>query len=98
LIFFFSPPRTISEFIQLETLILDNINTNSVCQIFQELMSLINLHSLSLNIAEYVESSNELFAKLFLLPELNSVFNSNLKQSTLRYFEYIAKVPFGTLF
>jgi hypothetical protein len=66
----FSPPRMISEFIRLETLILDNINTNSLYEIFQELMSLTNLHSLTLNIAEYVDSLIEVFSKVFLLSKL----------------------------
>ncbi|CAF3768986.1 unnamed protein product [Rotaria sp. Silwood1] len=65
-----SSSRIISDFVRLETLILDNINMESLKKIFYELMLLPNLHSLVLNLAEYVQNLNDIFSNIFRLPKL----------------------------
>ncbi|CAF1102934.1 unnamed protein product [Rotaria sordida] len=70
----FSPTHVISKFSCLEILILDNIHTKNLHEIFLELMCLPNLHSMVLHPAEYVQSSIDIFSEIFLL-------------STLKYFK-----------
>ncbi|CAF3044375.1 unnamed protein product, partial [Rotaria sp. Silwood2] len=106
----FSPPHIISEFIQLEKLILDNINMNNLYEIFQELMSLFNLRSLTLNIAEYVDSSIDIFSKLFLLPKLKycyikyqiksdySPLSNYLNISSIEHLIINARFPYNELY
>ncbi len=60
----------ISDFIRLETLILDNISAKNLYKIFLELKFLPNLHLLVLNLAEYVQNSIDVFSKIFLLSKL----------------------------
>ena len=57
----FSPPRIISQFIQLETLILDNINEKYFNNISTDLIFLPKLHSLILNFADYIQISKYSF-------------------------------------
>jgi hypothetical protein len=63
----FSPPNLISKFLELKTLVLDNINYKS----FKNLLKFLpKLHSLTINFDEYIEDPSILFGKLFNLSKL----------------------------
>jgi hypothetical protein len=68
----FSPPRIICEFIQLETLILDNIDARYLHNILKHLTVLPKLQSLVLTPTDYVEDPRILFTLIFHLPKLKS--------------------------
>jgi len=63
-------PRRISYFIQLETLVLDNIDIKNVDIILKHSISLPKLHSLILSIANYVQWPTHLFPQIFRLAKL----------------------------
>ncbi|CAF2074538.1 unnamed protein product [Rotaria magnacalcarata] len=65
-----SSPCIMSDFVRLETLILDNITAKNLYKIFLELMFLPNLHTLVLNPAEYVENATDIFSKIVRLSKL----------------------------
>ena len=66
----FSPPRIISKFLGLETLIFDNIDTKYLNNIFNQLIHLPKLHSLVLNLVDCIQGSNKLFFNILRLPKL----------------------------
>jgi len=66
----FSPSRIITQFSQLETLILDNINAKSFNNISIYLMFLPKLHSLALHFEEYIECPSIPFDQIFSLSKL----------------------------
>ena len=68
----FSPPDIITQFIQLETLVLDNINQKSFNNISSELLLLPKLHSLIISFAGYIKSPHIPFAQIFRLSKLKS--------------------------
>ena len=68
----FSPPRIICDFIQLETLIFDNIDAKYLNNILKHLYYLPKFHLLSLNFVDYVEDPRTLFHQIFRLPKLKS--------------------------
>ena len=68
----FSPPRFITEFIELKSLTLDNINYKSFNNISTYLMFLPKLHSLVINFAEYIQYPNNIFTRIFHLDKLKS--------------------------
>jgi len=106
----FSPPGIISEFIQLQKLILENINVNNLYEIFQELISSINLHSLTLDIAEYLDNSIDIFPKLFLLSKLKycsikyqsksdyNPLSNYLNISSIEHLTINARFPYNELY
>jgi hypothetical protein len=67
-----SPPVTISKFIQLETLVLDNINAKYLRNIFTHAIVLNKLHSLVLSLADLVQDPAKLIGWIFRLPKLKS--------------------------
>ncbi len=67
-----SPPITISKFIQLETLVLDNINAKYLRNIFTHAILLPKLHSLVLSLANLVQDPTKLITWIFRLPKLKS--------------------------
>ncbi|CAF1134906.1 unnamed protein product [Rotaria sordida] len=66
----FSPPRLISKFFQLETLVFDNINTRYLNNILHHLIILPELHSLTINLTDYIQNSTLFYLQLFHLPKL----------------------------
>ena len=66
----FSPPRIISKFIQLETLILDNTKAKYLDNILDHLVYLPKLYSLTLNLTDQVQYPSVLFSQIFCLPKL----------------------------
>lgn len=66
----FSPPRSICDFIQLETLIFDNIYSKYLYNILKHLIHLPKLHSLILSPINYIQNSSLLFLHIFRLPKL----------------------------
>jgi len=66
----FSPPRLITQFSQLEILVLDNINAKYFDNISTYLIFLPKLHSLVVNFAEYIEYPSIHFGQIFGLPKL----------------------------
>ncbi|CAF1213217.1 unnamed protein product [Rotaria sordida] len=66
----FSPPRLISKFFQLETLVFDNINTRYFNNILHHLIILPELHSLTINLTDYIQNSTLFYLQLFRLPKL----------------------------
>ncbi|CAF1287375.1 unnamed protein product [Rotaria sp. Silwood1] len=66
----FSPPNIISEFIRLETLILENIQSNHLDDIFYCLKSLPNFHSLIFQLAYPIDYLTDIFSNILPLPKL----------------------------
>ena len=66
----FSPPRIALKFLQLETLILDNISGKYLKNILKHLIHLPKLHSLVLSLADYARRSINLYEPIFCLPKL----------------------------
>ncbi len=65
-----SPPPIISEFLQLETLILDNINAKYLNKILKYSIVLPKLHSLIINSIDFIQNPTSFFIRLFSLPKL----------------------------
>jgi hypothetical protein len=68
----FSPPRVLCKFIQLESLILDNISAKYLKNILKHSILLPKLHSLELNLADYIQDPSQIFVSIFRLPKLKS--------------------------
>jgi hypothetical protein len=66
----FSPPVTISKFIQLETLVLDHINAKYLYNILKHAILLPKLHSLVLSLADCMEDISRLLLSILCLPKL----------------------------
>ncbi|CAF3112325.1 unnamed protein product [Rotaria sp. Silwood2] len=66
----FSPPRTILNFGHLETLILDNVQIRYFTKVFNRLIDLPKLHSLTISLVGYNQSVDLLFIHTFRLPKL----------------------------
>jgi len=66
----FSPPRIITKFVHLETLVLDNINGKYLNKILDYLVVLPNLHSLIIHPIDYILYPSILFDKIFRLHQL----------------------------
>jgi hypothetical protein len=63
-------PWLISKFLQLETLILDNINGQYFNNTFDHLIILPQLHSLTINTIDYIQNSTLFYIRIFHLPKL----------------------------
>jgi len=61
----FSPPRILCKFIQLESLILDNISAKYLKNILKHSILLPKLHSLELNLADYIQDPSQIFVSIF---------------------------------
>ncbi|CAF1506325.1 unnamed protein product [Rotaria sordida] len=66
----FSPPSIILEFIRLEILILDNIQSKNLSKFFYCLRSLTKFHSLTLSLADNIEFLNDIFSNILSLSKL----------------------------
>ncbi|CAF1067829.1 unnamed protein product [Rotaria sordida] len=66
----FSPPRIICDFIQLEKLIFDNMNSKYLNNILKHLIHLPKLHSLILSPIDYIQDPSILFLHIFRLSKL----------------------------
>ncbi|CAF3962360.1 unnamed protein product [Rotaria sp. Silwood1] len=66
----FSPPRIITKFVRLETLIFDNIDAKYLHNILNQSIHLTKLHSLVLNLIGRVQDPDKLFFYIFRLPIL----------------------------
>jgi hypothetical protein len=66
----FSPPRIISKFLQLETLILDYIDPTYLKNILNHSIHLPKLHSLSIHLIDHIRNSTDLCLQIFRLPKL----------------------------
>jgi len=66
----FSPPRMISKFIRLKTLILDNIKAKYLENILSHLKSLSELQSLTINLFDHIENSSLFYRQIFRLSRL----------------------------
>ncbi|CAF4001024.1 unnamed protein product [Rotaria sordida] len=66
----FSPPSIILEFIRLEILILDNIQSKNLSKFFYCLRSLTKFHSLTLSLADNIEFLNDIFSNVLSLSKL----------------------------
>ncbi|CAF4099524.1 unnamed protein product, partial [Rotaria sordida] len=66
----FSPPRLISKFLQLETLVFDNINARYLNNILHHQIILPHLHSLTINLIDYIQNSTLFYLQLFRLSKL----------------------------
>jgi hypothetical protein len=85
----FSPPRIISKFIQLESLILDNIKAKYLENILIHLCFLPELHSLTINPIDYVENPTLFYIQIFRLPKLKYCqikFETKNDQESLLFF------------
>jgi hypothetical protein len=67
---FFSPPRIITQFISLETLIFYNVDTKYLHNILNQYIHLPKLHSLVLNFTVCEQIPDQLFYYVFRLPQL----------------------------
>ncbi|CAF0829401.1 unnamed protein product [Rotaria sordida] len=65
-----SPPRIILTFVQLERLILDNIQLKYLQNILNHLISLFNLHSLTISLIDKIQNKNNFYRSIFRLPTL----------------------------
>ncbi|CAF3635086.1 unnamed protein product [Rotaria sp. Silwood1] len=108
----FSPPRLILQFIQLETLILDNIDAKYLHNILKHSILLPKLYSLVLTPIDYVQDLSTLFIYIFRLPKLKSckftyrtkddeellpIFLADLKHSSIEYLVINSRFPFDSL-
>jgi hypothetical protein len=75
----FSPPHLITEFSQLEILVLDHINEKSFDNISTHFMFLPKLHSLTINFAEYIQCPSIPFGRI--------IGSSKLKYCKITYRE-----------
>ncbi|CAF1475450.1 unnamed protein product, partial [Rotaria sp. Silwood1] len=66
----FSPPDQILNFVHLETLIIDHIESNSFYKFFDYFMKLSNLHSLIISFGERILKIDNIFAQIFRLSKL----------------------------
>ncbi|CAF4869907.1 unnamed protein product, partial [Rotaria sp. Silwood1] len=66
----FSQPWLISTFLQLETLILDNISAQSLNNVADHLIILPKLHSLTINNIGYIQNSTLYYIRILRLPKL----------------------------
>ncbi|CAF2643537.1 unnamed protein product [Rotaria sp. Silwood2] len=66
----FSQPWLISIFLQLETLILDNISAQSLNNIADHLIILPKLHSLTINDIGYIQNATLYYIRILRLPKL----------------------------
>ncbi|CAF4977123.1 unnamed protein product, partial [Rotaria sp. Silwood1] len=66
----FSPPDHILNFVHLETLIIDNVESISFYKFFDYFMKLPNLHSLIISFGEGILKIDYLFAQIFRLSKL----------------------------
>ncbi|CAF1642143.1 unnamed protein product [Rotaria sp. Silwood1] len=66
----FSPPDHILNFVHLETLIIDNVESISFYKFFDYFMKLPNLHSLIISFGERILKIDYLFAQIFRLSKL----------------------------
>jgi hypothetical protein len=67
---FFSPPRIIKEFCQLDTLILDNIKSIYLNNLLDHLATLSHLHSLVVIPINEIKNKNTFYPLIFRLPVL----------------------------
>ncbi|CAF2994053.1 unnamed protein product, partial [Rotaria sp. Silwood2] len=81
----FSPPRIICDFIQLEKLIFDNINSKYLNNILKHLIHLPKLHSLILSI-DYIQNPNIIFIHILRL--------TKLKYFKIKYNESVLPIDF----
>jgi hypothetical protein len=65
-----SPPRVISKFLRLETLILDQIESKHLEIILQYALSLPNISSLTIGCTDYVDDSSNIYYQIFRLCRL----------------------------
>lgn len=68
----FSPPRLIYEFIQLEKIIFNHIDSKYLNNIFRHLTILTKLHSLTISLADSISKPSFLFVLIFRLPYLKT--------------------------
>ncbi|CAF1281594.1 unnamed protein product [Rotaria sordida] len=66
----FSPPRIITKFVRLETLIFHNIDAKYLHNILNQSIHLPKLHSLVITLADCVQDPNKLFLNILRLPRL----------------------------
>ena len=66
----FSPIRLISQFILLEILILDQIHSNYLSNLFLHLIFLPKLHSLTIHPIDSITNSTDFYQQIFRLPKL----------------------------
>ncbi len=66
----FSPPRITSKFLQLERLVLDHVNGKYLYNILKHAILLPRLHSLVVNLADYMDDLSRLFLSILRLPKL----------------------------
>jgi hypothetical protein len=66
----FSPPSLICDYIQLEKLIFDNINSKYLNNILKHLIHLPKLHSLILSPVDYIQNPSVLFVHILRLTKL----------------------------
>ncbi|CAF3943893.1 unnamed protein product [Rotaria sordida] len=83
--FICSSPRIILTFIQLERLILDNIQLKYIQNIPNHLISLFNLHSLTISLIDKIQNKNNFYYSIFRL--------STLKYCKLSFESYIRAKP-----
>ena len=65
-----SPIRILSELLQLENLVLDNIESKSLEKLLPKLISLPSLSSLTINSADTVKNGNDIYSQVVRLPAL----------------------------
>ncbi|CAF1190306.1 unnamed protein product [Rotaria sordida] len=93
----FSPPRLISKFLQLETLVFDNINARYLNNILHHLIILPHLHSLTINLIDYIQNSTLFYLQLFRLSKLKYCkiqFESKDDEQLLPRFDYLNGIDF----
>jgi hypothetical protein len=65
-----SPPRVISKFLRLETLILDHIESKHLENVLQYAFSLPNLSALTIDCVDYVDDPTNIYHQIFRLCRL----------------------------
>jgi hypothetical protein len=65
-----SPPRIISRFVRLESLVLDNIDAKYLNNILNHLIQLPEFYSLTINLMNDIANSTDFYLQIFRLPKL----------------------------
>ncbi len=99
--FYISPHRILSKFNRLETLILENIHSNHLKTVLQDIASLPNLSSLVIIPVDSVENANQLFLQIFRLSVLKyckvSFANNQTQYDVLPFADFMPEMNYKVI-